>query len=555
MIEQMEQLVKEAMKKAGYETEVHIIKSNRPDLCDYQCDDCFMLAKQYHESPMAIGKKVEEELKRLPNHTFYFQNVEFLSPGFLNLTLTDQAINRFLNQMLEEEKFGLSFPHKHETYFLDYGGPNVAKPLHVGHLRSAVVGESIKRILQYAGEKTVSDVHLGDYGLQIGQVIYGSLQDGKKETDLTLAYLEELYPRISSLCKEEETVKEECARITKELQDGNPLYQKYWNVILELSGNDIKRLYRYLDVSFDVWKGESDAYPYIEALKKELLEKQLLEKSEGALIVPLEDLPPLIFEKSNGAYLYGTTDLATIYERERDYHPDHYLYIADLRQSLHFKQLFMTTKKAGLSSATFEFCGFGTVNGMDGKPFKTRKGDAPKLDRLFAQVKEIFIAKKESNQEMSEENIDKIVNAILKFADLQNNRERNYLFDLAKFSEVVGKTGPYVLYTYVRIQKLLESSFPSQFSDVIYNEVDRKLRLKLLELELAYQKSFTDRMPHYLADFIYDLCVEANNFYQNNRLNGLKENQKQQWLTLLNLTNRVLKEMLSLLVIEVPTEM
>lgn len=558
-LQPLEKIIEEELKELGYETKINIRKSNRPDLCDYQCDNLFQLAKQYHQSPIELGEIIEKKLfeNERVNH---YANISFVKPGFLNIILTSEFINEILSDM-QEEHFHLSTPEKEETFFLDYGGPNVAKPLHVGHLRSAVVGESIKRIIEFAGHKTVSDVHLGDYGLQIGQVIYGIIEDKKEDCEITLEYLEELYPKVSGLCKENEEILEKCATITKELQDGNSTYQHLWKIILKISGNDIKRLYQYLDVHFDVWKGESDAYSYIESLKNELQEKNLLEESNGAKIIPVatsddkKEIPPLIFEKSNGAYLYGTTDLATIKEREELYHPDHYIYIADLRQSLHFEQVFRVCEKASLSKASFEFCGFGTVNGTDGKPFKTRKGDAPKLDSLFTQVKEIFIETKETNKLMSEENIDKIVNAILKFADLQNNRERNYIFDIAKFSEVVGKTGPYVLYTYVRLQKLLDNVEMIKFNKTIYNTIDRNLRLKLLELPTSLESAFNERMPHYIADYIYDLCVEANNFYQNNRMSELDGIQKEQWQALLALTNRVLKEMLKLLVIDIPTEM
>lgn len=555
----LEQLIEEELKGLGYEAKISIRKSNRPDLCDYQCDNLFQIAKEYQLNPITLGELLESRLTN--NETIlHYANISFAKPGFLNIVLTNAFVNEILSNM-QEDHFHLSTPEQPETFFLDYGGPNVAKPLHVGHLRSAIVGESIKRIIEFVGHKTISDVHLGDYGLQIGQVIYGIIEDQKEESEISLAYLEELYPRMSGLCKENSEVLEKCASITKELQDGNSTYQHLWKIILELSGNDIKRLYQYLDVHFDVWKGESDAYSYIEPLKIKLDQQGLLEESDGAKVISVaketdkKELPPLIFEKSNGAYLYGTTDLATIQEREETYHPDHYIYVADLRQNLHFEQVFRVCEKAKLSAASFEFCGFGTVNGTDGKPFKTRKGDAPKLDSLFTQVKEIFISSKDSNKDMSEENIEKIVNAILKFADLQNNRERNYIFDISKFSEVVGKTGPYTLYTYVRLQKLLENVKSKTFNTEIYNTIDRNLRLKLIDLPSALMAAYKERMPHYIADYCYDLCVEANNFYQNNRMNNLELQQKEQWQALLELTNRVLKELLNLLVIDIPTEM
>ncbi len=475
------------------------------------------------------------------------------------MTLSDAFISQQINRMMQEEKFGMEMPSRIDTYVLDYGGANIAKPLHVGHVRPAIVGESMKRIIAYMGHRTISDVHLGDYGLPIGQVIYGALQDNKQVEDITLEYLDNIYPKMSSLCKENEAIKIECANITKALQDGSSEYQALFQKIKEVSGNDCKRIYDYLGVSFDLWKGESDSYPYIPATTEVL--KHIIEQSEGAKIIPVseptdaKELPPLIYQKSNGAYLYATTDLATIYERMETYHPNYILYVTDSRQSLHFEQVFRACRKSGLTKDTkLEFLGLGTINGTDGKPFKTRSGTAPKLDDLFAQIKGIFLSQKEDNKDMQESDIDKIVNAILKFADLQNNRERDYIFDIGKFSSVVGKTGPYILYTYLRIQKVLENmSFDHQISEQIYNSDDRKLRLQLLELESALQSAFSERLPSLLVDYIYTLSLLANTFYQNNRIQGLTDmQQKNDWLSLFNLTKNILKELLYLIAIDIP---
>lgn len=544
--------------------DIHVIRSNRKELCDYQSDDCFKLAKEYRKSPMEIGNDIVEKLNSIDDFDDYFESVEFANPGFINIKVSSKLINKVLSDMNNSSKFGLKEPDNVKTFVLDYGGPNVAKPLHVGHMRTAIVGESIKRIINYVGHKTISDVHLGDYGLQIGQVIYGILNDNKKIDDITLEYLETTYPKISALCKENEDIKEKCATITKELQDGNEEYQKLWKVILEISGNDIKRLYRYLDVSFDLWQGESDSYKYIPQTEEFLNNKNLLQSSEGAKIVDIKEendtkeMPPFIFQKSNGAYLYGTTDLATIYERMEKFNPDNILYIVDNRQSLHFEQLFRVANKSGLTPNTeLEFLGYGTVNGMDGKPYKTRSGDAPKLDSLFNEVKEIFLAKREENKNMTDEDLNKIVNAILKFADLQNARERDYIFDLNKFSNVVGKTGPYILYTYLRVQKIIESqSIDNVLSDNIYNDADRNLRLALTEFSLAINSAYNERKPNYIADYIYNLAVLVNNFYQNNYvLNEENTLKKNDWLYVLNITNKLLKEMLELIMIEIPTFM
>jgi arginyl-tRNA synthetase len=561
IIDVLEQKLNEIL---DYDIKFHVIISNRPELCDYQCDDVFKLAKLLHKNPIEIGNNIIEKINNIENFNDYFESVTFVPPGFINIKVSNKLINNILKKMNSEEKFGLKKPEKQELFFLDYGGPNVAKPLHVGHMRTAIVGESIKRIISYMGHKTIADVHLGDYGLQIGQVIYGILEDNKKIEDITLEYLEETYPKISALCKENDEVKEKCATITKELQDGKEEYQKLWKVILEISGNDIKRLYKYLDVSFDLWQGESDAYSYIEEAKQLLESKNLLEESDGALIVNVQkeddqkEIPPFLFRKSNGAYLYGTTDYATIYERMKKYSPDHILYIVDNRQELHFEQVFRVCEKSGLTPNTkLEFLGYGTVNGMDGKPYKTRNGDAPKLDSLFQEVKDIFTSKKQENVDMEDTDLNKIVNAILKFADLQNSRERDYIFDIQKFSNVVGKTGPYVLYTNLRIGKILNNEIIDQnISDEIYNEVDHNLRLKLTEFNLALENAFNERKPHYLVEYIYQLSVLANNFYQNNHIASEENKQKKQdWLFVLNLTNHLLTELLKLIMIEVPSKM
>ncbi|MDD3341204.1 MAG: arginine--tRNA ligase [Bacilli bacterium] len=560
MIKELETVLSKVGETLGYDIPFKVIVSNRPELCDFQCDDAFKLAKIAHKNPLAIGEEIANALKAIPDFSSYFENVEFVKPGFINMTVNDIFINRHLEKMLVEENFGIERPSRTDLYILDYGGPNIAKPLHVGHMRTAIVGESIKRMIRYMGHKTIADVHLGDYGLQIGQVIYGILELGKPISSITLADLEEIYPRISGLCKENEEVKNKCAEITKQLQEGNEEYQKLFKIILQISGDDIKRLYKYLDVSFDLWQGESDSYPYIE--KTEAYLKDFIKESEGAKIIEVEEdgnaLPPLLFQKSNGAYLYATTDLATIYDRMQKYNPDHILYVVDNRQSLHFKQVFHVCKKSGLTKDTeLEFLGYGTVNGTDGKPFKTRSGDAPKLEDLFKEIGELFISKKEENKEMPTEDVDKVVNSILKFADLQNSRERDYIFDIAKFGDVTGKTGPYMLYTYLRIQKILEKeSIKKELNDTIYGEVDRNLRLKLLELSSSLETAFKERKPSVLADYIYHIAVLANNFYQSNHIIGLEDKEKKDsWITVLYLTNHILKEMLYLLGIEIPTFM
>lgn len=558
MREYIENIINKKIENLEY-GKVTVISSDRKDLCDFQCNDSFRLAKMHHKAPMVIGEEIVSLIKDID----IFSKVEFVNPGFINIKVSDKLINDFLRKMNDSENFGLK-ENSDEVYFLDYGGYNVAKPLHIGHLRPTIIGESIKRIINYKGCKTISDVHLGDYGLQMGQVIYGIKRDNLNLDEITIDYLNKIYPEISALCKEDEKVKEECTLITKMIQDGDEYYNKILDKIISISVDDAKKICDYLGVSFDLWKGERDSYPYLDKCEKLLKEKNLLTLSEGALVVNVKKetdnkpMPPMMFRKSNGAYVYDSTDLATIYERLEKYNPNHVIYVTDFRQNLHFEQVFRVSDMAGLIPYnSLEHAYNGTINGKDGKPFKTRKGDAPKLSELFDLVKETFISLKEENKNMKKEDIDKIVNAIIKFADLQNGRDKDYIFDIEKFSQVVGKTGPYILYTYLRIDKILkEEKVEDTLNDKIYNEVDRNLRMKLLDLENSFNLAFKERKPSYLADYIYSVAIFANNFYQANHIIGMEDlENKNSWLYILNLTNKILKEMLYLLGIEIPSVM
>jgi len=518
---------------------------------------CFGYCKIMHKSPIQIADFIKENIN-ISN----YKKIDILN-GYLNLTISDDLLNSKLREMVNSDKFGIELPTKKELFFLDYGGPNVAKPLHVGHMRTAIVGESIKRIIKYMGNDVICDVHLGDYGLQIGEVIYGMIRDNISIDSLDIKYLDKIYPEMNKLCKADENLKNECAEITKKLQDNDSIYQKYFKKIKEVSVSDIKKNYDYLCVSFDLWQGESDAYCYLNDVEKILIQKNLIKSSEGALVVDVQEendkksIPPLLFKKSNGAYLYASTDLATIYERVTKYNPDHILYVVDNRQQLHFEQVFRASSKANIcNKEKLEFLGYGTVNGSDNRPYKTRNGDTPKLEDLFTSTKEIFISKKESNKDMNIEDIDKIVNAILKYADLENSRERDYIFDLTKFSDVVGKTGPYILYTYLRIDKMIKNSNIKELSNIIYNDVDRDLRFKIINLSNSLNNAFKERKPNYIADYLYELCVLANVFYQNNHLKFLTDDvKKNDWIYILNLTNMIIKQLLNLLVIDIPTIM
>lgn len=557
-------IIEELFIKNGIE-DINVSKSNRPDLCDYQSNDIFKIAKKEGKSPIEVGKEVELKINGIKNFNDYFESVQFVAPGFLNIKINNNFICNVLRKMSNDNKFNIQLPEKSETFVVDYCGANVAKPLHVGHMRTTIVGESIARIIRFMGHKTICDVHLGDYGLQIGEVIYAILEDKMPLEDIDINYLDIAYPKMSARCKEDEKLKEECARITKELQDGNEEYRKLWKKILDVSVEDIKKNCDYLGAKFDYWYGESDAYPYIPKIEKILNEKGLLRQSEGALVVDVEEptdkkeIPPLLFKKSNGAYLYASTDLACLLQRKEDFNPDHVLYVTDLRQALHFEQVFRTIEKCGIFKRTqLEHLGYGTVNGLDGKPFKTREGTAPKLESLYNDIKEIFISKKEENKNLSNEDLDKIVNSILKYGDLQNSKEKDYIFNIEKFSDTIGKTGPYILYTYLRVNKILKDNCYTQkdLSSKIYNESDRNLRMKLFDLEDYIYLAYNNRNPFYLADYVYDLCLLVNNFYQNNNISNLTdEENKNDWLYVLNLSNRIIKEVLDLLVIQIPSKM
>ena len=561
MYEKLEKILKEAFQKSNYNYEPKIIKSNIEEI-DFQCDDAFKLAKEYHKAPLIIAEEIVSNLKKEPYFNEYFKKVSASKPGFINIIVSDKLINDNLKKLISKEKFGVK--KENETIVLDYGGPNVAKPLHVGHLRTAIIGQAINNILKFKGNKTISDVHLGDIGAQMGQVIYGIINDfpNKKyeEINFDLNYLNVTYPKMSALCKENEEIKQKCAEITKKLQEGDKNYHILWQKIYNLSVTDIKRIYDYLDVHFDYWYGESDAYKEFPEMMKYLEDNHYLKLDEGAKVIEVKekddkiDIPPCIIQKSDSAYLYATSYLGTIWQRKKDFNPDEIIYVVDARQSMHFTQIFRAVKKTHIYEGKLAHYGNGTVNGKDNKPFKTRTGGALKLEDLIKEVKEEFVNLRPENKNMDEEDLDKIVNAILKFADLQNDYTRNYIFDIKKFSEVNGKTGPYILYTYLRINKLLTKN-SGNLSDNIYNETDRTLRLKLLEVTNIIEQASKERKPHYIANYLYELSVIANNFYQNNHMTGLENEIKNDYNIILSFNNLVLKTLLNLLGIHIPKSM
>ena len=539
--------------------------SNRPELCDYQINSVFQIAKEERKNPIEVGEHITNMINNCSDFDDYFDSVVFAKPGFINIKISDKLILNELNKNISSGNFGIEKISEDKTCVVDYGGPNIAKPLHVGHIRPAIIGQSIYEILKEKGYKVIGDVHLGDFGLQMGQVIYGLKKRGLSAKDINIEILQDIYPKMSALCKSDEDVASECRKITKELQDGNNKeYNECFKAMYDASLNDIKRIYKYLGVSFDYWYGERDSYKYMDDLMKFLESKGVVEIDDGAKIIRVAKegdkklVPPLIIQGKSGGFLYATSDLATIYQRMKDFNPDYMLYVVDNRQSLYFEQVFRACEISGLTDGVIlEHDAFGTINGPDGKPFKTRSGETLKLDDLIEQTKQIFISKKESNKNMKSSDIDIIVNSILKFADLQNNREKNYIFDIEKFADVNGKTGPYILYTAVRIRKIINSNVVEDvLSNKIYNEDDRNLRKKLLEVNNVVTRACDERMPHYIAEFLYDLAVLTNTFYQNNNISNLEDlDNKKDWVNLLSYTYTVMEKLLSLLIIEIPSQM
>lgn len=462
--------VSEAFEKAGYDASYgKVSDSNRPDLCEYQCNGAMAGAKRYHKAPIMIANDVVTYLQE----DDMFEEVNAVKPGFINIKLSGDFVTDYLKQMREADKFGLEAPETVETIIIDYGGPNVAKPLHVGHLRSAIIGESIKRMNRYQGHHVIGDVHLGDWGLQMGLIIE-ELKERKpdlcyfdenytgeypKEAPFTISELEEIYPCASAKSKVDESFAQKAHEATFQLQNGARGYKALWNHIMNVSVTDLKKNYSNLNVEFDLWKTESDAQPYIPDMIEMMKEKGLAYRSEGALVVDVKEendtkeVPPCILVKSDGATLYSTTDLATIVERMKLFHPTEIIYVVDKRQEMHFTQVFRCSRKAGTveEDTKLKFLGFGTMNGKDGKPFKTRDGGVMRLETLIAEINQAVYEKIMENRAISEEEARETAKVIglaaIKYGDLSNQASKDYVFDVDRFTSFEGNTGPYILYT------------------------------------------------------------------------------------------------------------
>ena len=583
------ELITEEFEKAFEQNEYDkklgkVVVSNRPDLCQYQCNGAMAGAKLYHKAPIMIANQVVESLQ----DNEMFESVEAVMPGFINIKLNSEFVAKYLNDMKEADKYGCENKAP-ETIVIDYGGANVAKPLHVGHLRSAVIGESVKRIERFMGNKVISDVHLGDWGLQMGLIItelecrkpdlvyFDESYTGEypEEAPFTISELEEIYPCASAKSKVDEEFKEKAHQATLKLQSGYAPYTAIWKHIMKVSVEDLKKNYGNLNVDFDLWKGESDAQPYIPGLIQDLIDKKLAYESQGALVVDIskeddtKELPPCIVRKSDGAALYATSDLATIIQRGQDYKPNHYIYVADKRQELHFTQVFRVSKKANIvdENTKMEFLGFGTMNGKDGKPFKTRDGGVMRLENLIAQINKAVYDKIMENRTVSEEeanNTAKIVGlAALKYGDLSNQASKDYIFDIDRFASFEGNTGPYILYTIVRIKSILEKyKAESGNADVNLpvintdNGSQMQLMLEVAKFNEIIENAAEELAPHKICSYVYDLSNAFNRFYHETKILAEEDQTKKAgYIALINLTINVLEQCIDLLGFSAPDRM
>ncbi len=558
--------------------------SNRPDLCEYQCNGAMAAAKTYHKAPIMIANDVVAKLQ----DSACFEVAEAVNPGFINLKVKPSFVAEFLNQMAADSQLGVEMAEEPKMIMIDYGGPNVAKPLHVGHLRSAIIGESVKRILRYKGHKVVGDIHLGDWGYQMGLIItelkkrqpelpyFDESFEGEypEKAPFTIGELEEIYPTASAYAKEHEDYREQALQATFLLQNGHRGYRAIWKHIMHVSVEDLKKNYKNLNVEFDLWKGEADAQKYIPDMVEMLKEKGFAHYDQGALVVDVQEetdkkeVPPCMILKSDGAALYDTTDLATLVEREELYQPDEVIYVVDKRQELHFVQVFRCAKKTGIvrPETELKFLGFGTMNGKDGKPFKTREGGVMRLENLIREINEEMLKKIMENRTVTEEEARKTAETVgmaaIKYGDLSNQASKDYVFDVDRFTSFEGNTGPYILYTIVRIKSILNK----------YKETGARVEnLQIREAEGEFEKAlmletakFNDMVnvvseeiaPHKICSYIYDTANAFNKFYHETKiLSEENETKREGYIALLKLTKEVLETCIDLLGFDAPERM
>ena len=574
-----------AFEAAGYDRNyAKVTLSNRPDLCEYQCNGAMAGAKAYHKAPIMIAQDVVAKLEG----SGCFCDVQAVNPGFINLKLDERFVADYLDEMETDEDLGLNKTDNPKMIVIDYGGPNVAKPLHVGHLRSAIIGESVKRIARKMGHNVLGDIHLGDWGYQMGLIIT-ELKERKPElpyfdenfkgeypaeAPFTISELEEIYPTASGKAKEDEEYRERALHATYLLQNGHKGYTAIWNHIMHVSVNDLKKNYANLNVDFDLWKGESDAQAYIPDMIERLKKEGFAHVDDGALVIDVQEesdtkeIPPCMIQKSDGASLYGTTDLATLVQRVEDYHPDKVIYVVDKRQELHFVQVFRAAKKTGIvpSETELKFLGFGTMNGKDGKPFKTREGGVMRLENLITEIQEEMYKKITDNRTVEEEeakNTAKTVGmAAIKYGDLSNQASKDYVFDVDRFTSFEGDTGPYILYTIVRIKSIL-NKYQEEGKAVTglkvnqqSGESEKALMLALVKYNEMMENAYEELAPHKICAYIYDLANAFNHFYHETKILAEEnEAKKQGYIALLILTKKVLESCIDVLGFEAPERM
>ncbi|MBQ6996342.1 MAG: arginine--tRNA ligase [Lachnospiraceae bacterium] len=585
ILECISEEMKNAFEAAGYERELgKVTISNRPDLCEYQCNGAMAGAKQYKKAPIMIANDVAAKLEG----SKVFAKVEAVAPGFLNLTLENTFVGEYIKEMRTAEKFGVEEPEKVREIVIDYGGPNVAKPLHVGHLRSAVIGESVKRIARYMGHNVTGDIHLGDWGQPMGLIMnelkirkpelvyFDETYTGEypAEPPFTISELEEIYPFASKRSKEDSEYKENAMACTFKLQSGVRGYRALWNHIIAVSVTDLKKNYENLNVEFDLWNGESAVHDLIPGMVDYMKKEGYAYLSDGALVVDVKEetdtkeVPPCMILKSDGAALYNTTDLATIMMRMEQNKPDELIYVVDKRQELYFDQVFRCARKTKLVNEDTEmkFLGFGTMNGKDGKPFKTREGGVMRLENLIKEINEEMFKKIIENRDVEEaeaRETAKIVGlSALKYGDLSNQASKDYIFDIDRFTSFEGDTGPYILYTTVRIKSILNKYMENGGNVEVaniqapVNQSEKQLMMELAKFNTSMEAAYEETAPHKVCSYIYDLANAFNHFYHETKiLTEGDEVKKAGWIALLALTRDVLETCAYLLGFKVPERM
>ncbi len=591
LIDLITEQVTNAFTGQGYDAKYgKVTLSNRPDLCEYQCNGAMAAAKEYKCAPFMISDKIAQALAE----NELFESVESVKPGFINMKVSPAYLAKYVSDMKADEgRFGCDKAAHPKTIIVDYGGANVAKPLHVGHLRSAVIGESIKRIGKFMGHHMIGDVHLGDWGLQMGLIIvelkerkpdlvyYDESYTGEypKEAPFTISELEDIYPTASKKSKEDEAFREAAMEATSQLQAGRRGYRALLAHILDVSVTDLKKNYDNLNVSFELWKGESDAQPYIPDMVQMMKDKGFAYMSEGALVVDVKEdtdtkeIPPCIILKSDGASLYSTTDLATIVMRMQDYNPYAIIYLTDQRQSMHFVQVFRCARKTGLVGPDVELThiGFGTMNGKDGKPFKTRDGGVMRLEYLLDEINEEMLKKITENQK-EKENLDiseeeakqtakTVALAAVKYGDLSNQASKDYCFDIERFTSFEGNTGPYILYTIVRIKSILKkytakNTLPDAPILGAHSASEKNLMLVLSRFNAMMENAYEEKAPHKICAYIYELANAFNGFYHETKILSEEDLKVQaSYIGLLVLTKNILETCIDVLGFSAPDRM